>query len=455
MEKMGEEELKGLEEEIEDAVNRLFVEKKRGGPESILRESPSTEPLLKTPVMESPIKSPVIEPDKKPLILESSMEPSMELSMELSMETSMEPPGVESLMPPHTSEPTPKPFILEPLIEPLSEPSLSESSLSKASAPPPVPIPFLKSIEKMEVQLLSLEWEISEEKLQKTREEVLALRDSMKQKTDISSILNWMDQVLIHMMNHDENILPPWIKFLLDSKETIKLLMRKDAGKDIHIYQQLAYQGIEARFSGLEGMKETPVFSAPIILEKEKVKEEIFIQSEKKIKDAMDKMNDFSGKMDEFLGKIEPYLSKINQSNSEIAAPLDDKSFYVNFTIFKVNGKLLGVESKKVFKLFKVPNTFREKYSNHTKVRLRDLEVKMINLRELLSIHGGGPKEEVRILTVQDNGEYKGFMIDQVLKKLSTVSDRAREVGEYFSGIIHFTYQEQPMEIPVLDLKKF
>jgi hypothetical protein len=73
----------------------------------------------------------------------------------------------------------------------------------------------------------------------------------------------------------------------------------------------------------------------------------------------------------------------------------------------------------------------------------------------MLSIQGGGPKGEIRILTVKDNGEVKGFMIDQVLKKLSTTSDRVGEVGEYFSGVIRSTYQKEPVEIPILDLKKF
>src|SRR4030043_1648464 len=266
MEKMGEEELKGLEEEIEDAVNRLFGEKKRGGTKRILMESPSPEPPVETPVMEPAIKSPVIEPAMKPLIVESFMEPSLE------------PPMVESFTTPSIEEPSLKPLIFEPLVEPLLEPSLSESSdemekefdLEIAPSPPPVPPPFLKSIEKMEAQLLSLEWEISEEKLKKTREEVLALRDLMKQKTDIASTLNWMDKVLIHMIKNEENIRPPWIKFLLDSKETIKLLMKKDTEREIHIYKELGYHGIEARFSCLEGVKEVPVFSPPKISDEER-----------------------------------------------------------------------------------------------------------------------------------------------------------------------------------------
>ena len=79
----------------------------------------------------------------------------------------------------------------------------------------------------------------------------------------------------------------------------------------------------------------------------------------------------------------------------------------------------------------------------------------MINLKKILAIEGGGSKGEmIRILAVKDNGEYKGFMVDQVVKKLSGPSEKKRELGEYFSGVIRSTYQEQSVEIPILDLKK-
>jgi transposase len=120
-----------------------------------------------------------------------------------------------------------------------------------------------------------------------------------------------------------------------------------------------------------------------------------------------------------------------------------------------VDEKLFGVESEKIFKLFKVPVTFHEKYSDQVKVRLRDLEVKMINLKKIFSIPGEDLPEEMRILTVKDNGEYKGLMVDQVLKKLSTTSEIGGSYGEFFLGRIFFTYEEQPVEIPILDLKKF
>jgi len=463
MEKMmEEEELKGLEEEIDDAVNRLFVEKKRGAVESILMESPVSEIPLKTSVLEETMKPPTLEPSiKVPVIepfiespIETSMEPSLEPFLESSLEPSLE-PFIEPSMEPSFVEPS---FIEPPVKSSPLEPSYEvEKNLDFESPlrPAPVPTPFLKSVEKMEAQLLSIEWEITEEKLKKTREEVLALRDLMKQKADIASTLNWMDEVLIHMIKNEENIQASWIKFLLDSKETIKLLMRKDTEGEINIYKQLAYHGIEARFSCLEEVKEPSTLSPPIPSGEERVNEEIFLQVKKEIEEALNKMNLFSGKMDEILGKMGSYLSEMGPIASKFSELLDDRSLRVNVMIFKVDEKLFGVESQKVFKLFKVPNTFHEKYSNQKKVRLRDVEVEMINLKKLLSIHGETPKDEIRILTVKDNGKVKGFMIDQVLNKLSTISDQRGGRSEYFSGVIHYTYQEQPVEIPILDLKKF
>jgi hypothetical protein len=426
MDKTIEEDLKGLEEEIDDAVDRLFVEKQRGGVENLLMDSQLLEPSLKSPVLESATKPPTLEPPLKSLVLEPSIQsPDLEFPVKSSL-----------------SEPS---YEFEKMFD-----------LESAPPPPPVPVPFLKSIEKMEAQLLSLEWEITEEKLKKTKEEILALRELMKQKTDITSILTCMDKVLARMIKNEENIRPPWIKFLLDSKETIKLLMRKETEGEINIYKKLASYGIEARFSCLEGMKETKTIQPAYGKGEGIEKAWISVPGEKKIEDMSNKLSVFMEKAEDIFRTMKQQISKLEEVTQRPPVPsLEARPLPVTITIFKVDEKLLGVESTKVFKLFKVPNTFQEKYSKQQKIRLKDLEVKMVDLRKILSLQGGGPKGEIRILTVKDNGGVKGFMIDQVLKKLSTTSDRGGEVGEYFSGVIHSTYQEELVEIPILDLKKF
>jgi hypothetical protein len=381
MEKIiGENDIKGLEEEIDSAVNRLFVEKKRNVAESL--------------PMETPISGPSYEPVKA---------------------------------------------------------SGGESSFH----PSPEPLPFIKSFEKMEAQLLSLEWEITKENLENTKEEVLALREILKERSDITSVLNLMEKALIHIIKNEENIQPPQIKFLLDSKETIKLLMKKETGGDINIYKQLAFGGIEARFLSLEGLKELrakPLSSGPI---EKRDKTEIPKMWEQQIEGILNQMKLFSEKLDEILKKFEQHLSHLGQMTKTSPEELVEKRLLpVDITIFKIDEKLFGVESHNVSKLFKVPNTLQDRISSQQRIRLKDFEIQMVDLKKIFSIESRGQKGEMQILTVKGNGEYKGLMIDQVLKKLSIEADISEEYGEYFLGMVHWTYQEKPVDIPILNLKK-
>jgi hypothetical protein len=452
MDKLTEEEdFKGLDEEIDNAVDRLFVENKRGT------------------IKSTSVKSPPSEPSMQPPTLKPSMEPLMEPP---SLDPSMRSPILEPTMKPSALEPSMKTSLLEPSYEFELEKNinLETSSPPPPPSPPPTPtsspVPLLKSVEKMEAQLLSLEWEITDEKLKNTREEVLALRELLKQKPDMRSILNYMEEILNHMIKNEENIHPSWIKFLLDSKETIKLLMRKETDSEINIYKQLAHLGIDARFSRLEGIKESKIIP-PSFIKKEGIEKpgvsippdkkiEGISISEKKIEDMSDKMNSFMEKVEKIFIGMRQQISKLEETTPKPPLPsAEARSKPVNITIFKIDEKLFGVETEKVFKLFKVPLNFRQKYSDQSKIRLKDIEVRIINLKKIFSIPEGEYAGEMRILTVKDNGEYKGLMVDQVLKQLSTLFEKGGKVGQYFSGVIHSTYQEQPMEIPILDLKKF
>jgi len=444
MDKVAEEEdFKGLDEEIDDAVDRLFIDNKRGSGKSFSMESPALKTPLKSIIEEPSLKSP-------------TSEPSME---SLPMESSMESPISEPLIQPSSAEPSMKPSFLEPSFEFELEKNLPlEKNLDSETTPhpPSVLLQFSKSIDNMEAQLLSLEWEISEEKLKKAREEILALRELLKQKPDLASILSDMEKVLGHMLENEENIRPSWIKILLDSKETIKLLARNETDGEINTYKQLAYLGIEARFSSLEGLKE-PKSVQPSLAKGEAIeKADPPLLGEKKIDDMSNKMNLFMGNVEEMFRTMKQQISRLEDTTRKPAAPpVEVKPKAVNITIFRIDKKLFGVESEKVFKLFKLPSTLQKRYSNQDKIQFKDFELKMINLNKTLAIPGGTPKGEIRILAVKDNGGYKGFMVDQVVKKVSAPSEKEGKVGEYFSGIIHSTYQERSVEIPILDLRKF
>ena len=121
------------------------------------------------------MKSPTLEPSAKPLMEPLMEPPSLRTFYEdLHFRTSYETSCFRTLY---------ENFPLRSLLMNLKWRKILD--LESSPPPPsllPAPVPFLKSIEKMEAQLLSLEWEITEEKLKKTREEVLALRELLKQK---------------------------------------------------------------------------------------------------------------------------------------------------------------------------------------------------------------------------------------------------------------------------------
>jgi len=384
---LGENDIKGLEEEIDSAVDRLFVEK-TGGPAETISKPPQP------PVKEQPFRV------EKDFDFES------------------------------TSAPPP--------------------------SPPPPAAPVFKSLEKMEGQLLSLEWEINKENLGKTKEEVLALRQTLKEKPEVGSVLNLMDKVLDYMVKNEDKIRPPLVKFLMDSKETLKLLMRKEADSELNIYKQLAYMGIQARYSCLEELKEAkPERPAPGLRE-EIERSGIFIKMENQIGELSKKMNLFLEKMGELYQKMDLFLLKVDRGSTQPAEPpIAIRSVPINITIFKVEQRLLGVESDKIYKLFKVPVDHQDRYVDQQKIRLKDFEVRLIDLRKVFSIPKGSRKAEIKILAVNEDGEYKGLMVDQVLERLSTQMETGGKYGEYFTGITHWTYQERPTEISILNLKKF
>lgn len=381
MEKIsGENDIKGLEEEIDSAVDRLFVEKKNSQAESLS--------------MDLPIEKP---PDIPVKIFDQ------------------------------------------------------ESSLPRSSEP----LPFVRSFEAMEIQLLLLEWEITKENLEKTKKEVLVFRETSKDRPNIISVLNLMDKVLSHMINNEENIQPSQIKFLLDSKETIKLFIKEETSAEINLYRQLALGGIEARFLGLEGVKERKIKEPSLGTAEGGDKIEIVKVWEKEIGGMMVRLNLFFEKMEEILNRFDQHFIRLEQILRTFPGEAAEKSYLpVEIIVLKIDEKFFGIESHQVFKIFRVPNTFQDKYSDKQRIRLKDFEIELVDLNKIFSIESRRRKEEMQLLVVKENGQYKGLIVDHVLKKLSVQMDIHREYNEYCLGMVHWTYQEQLVEVPVLNLKK-
>ena len=184
-------------------------------------------------------------------------------------------------------------------------------------------------------------------------------------------------------------------------------------------------------------------------------KGEILKRWEKQAEGILNKMQLFLEEMNGILSKFDQHVSSLGRVAGESSKKLPEKrTFPVEVTVFMINKKLFGIESHKVFKLFKAPGSFQEKYSSQQKIRLKDFELKMVDLHRLFSIEQKGPRGDMQLLIAKEDGEYIGLMVDQVLKKLSVQADVSEEYAEYLLGKFHWNYQEHPVDIPILNLKK-
>jgi hypothetical protein len=367
--KIAEEELMGLEREIDAAVDRLFVEKidpdgnSTGALSSTLPTSPGPDRGLGRQEETFQNVFDNFASRQQGIISDGAKEPMRD--------------AWETFSP---SEPLP---------------------------PPPFTPSPSGPIEKLETQLLSLEWEITKE--------------------------------------DEEGIQPHLIRFLLDSKETIKLLLRKEPDDDLLTYKKLAYAGIEGRFSSLEGLQEF----------KPGTSSQVPPASPDLIEKIVHRMESFSQKMDEMMQKMDEHLSAHERlTESSVKKPANGTPLKMKVTVFKRGETLLGVESDKVFKLYKVPDSLSEKMAQLRKVRLNGLETKMIDLKSLVPISGESQEGGEQVLILRGDGEYKGLMVDRVLNRLSGPLETGGEFNEYLLGMIRWTYQELPIRVPILDFGK-
>lgn len=384
-----ENEIKELDEEIDSAVDRLFVEKRKELSESLGQEPPSPGPPAVT--SDGPARS----VDSKP-----------------------------------SSPPPPTP-----------------------SSPSPQPPSYLKSIDYLEAQLLSLEWEITDEKLRKTQEAVARLRDLLEPKAEIGSVLGYMDSALGRMVSDEENIHPSMIKFLLDAKETVKLLAREETENDFSIYKQLAREGIEARFTILIDRK-GPISETPSPPPQRPVSENPLIEW-KGLEEALAQWNGFLVKAEGILHQIDQRLSHLERNPFEApAAPGQAKRPPMDITVFKTYGKLFAIESQKIIKLYRVPSSFEAKYADQSKVRLRDMDVTLIDLKKTFPLESRLSEGMSKLLMIQEEGECKGLVVEEVVKRLMTSPKDRGESGKPLLGTFDWTYQSHPVEVLILDLKK-
>jgi hypothetical protein len=447
---LGEDDLKALEEEIDFAVDRLFVEEKEGAADGLSMAPSLSEPSLR---IEKPVEivSPLYSIEEK-VVLEPSPGEKPSAS-EPDLESPALPSFGETAEFSSAKEPLPPSMALSSHDE---EPPRDEERQIFPGEPPaydtvPASVPW----ERLETHLQSFKWGITKERIEETKEMVIHLQDQWKHEPEMTSISNRMGMALDFMVKGESTLQTPLVKFLTDAKDTLKLLMRREPEQELTLYKQLACQGIEARFLCLKQEVEAQRKPVPFEAPEGPSRAPLTPIRWERIEEIAEKITLFSSTMKGALERIDQRLAGLEKGIPTSSTPaVVHRPAAAPITVFKVDGKFFGVQSDHILKLFKVPVPLRDKVVNQQRIRLKDLDVKLVDLKKIFSLQTGDSEREVRILIVSDDEQYKGLLIEEVLQRLSNPSDLGKGSGHYFIGSIPWTYQERPVEIEVLDVRK-
>ncbi|MFQ6078344.1 MAG: hypothetical protein ACE5NJ_04310, partial [Thermodesulfobacteriota bacterium] len=197
--------IEDLDEEIESAVDSLFVEKgadEGNGPAGRKGDiSIQAEPIpdISPEVMEESLEKNELQgiiPDVEPVEEEMAIGPEAEPIRE-EMATSLEP---------------------EPVAEEIATVPTRTGSTEKASEGEKLP----KDVETLEVELLSLEWEFNGEILKKIIAALGGLKAVYRDNDSLLKVINMMGKVSLYLLNDEKSVTPETLRFLQDGKEVIK-----------------------------------------------------------------------------------------------------------------------------------------------------------------------------------------------------------------------------------------
>jgi hypothetical protein len=174
-------------------------------------------------------------------------------------------------------------------------------------------------------------------------------------------------------------------------------------------------------------------------------------------------MNAYFSKMEAGLKKVDEHLAQLGDRVQHVPPSPEMRrggsevveGTGISLTLARVDERLFGVPSDKVVKLFKIPPSLRGQVMNRSSLRLKEMEVKIADLRKLFSLPGSGQGRELKLLIVQHGGKYKGLVIEQVLPRIFSTSGVQRQSGPYLIGTLRWTVQGRPVSVSILDLNQF
>ncbi|UCD71960.1 MAG: chemotaxis protein CheW [Syntrophobacterales bacterium] len=426
---MKRDDIEDLDDEIESAVDSLFVEEGAdreiglGGREGGIPEQAESIPDISPEVMEESLA----KAELGETILEA--EPIMD---EMVFSTEETESIVEETV--SSAEET------EPIEKPLEEEKLP------------------KAIETLEVEVLSLEWEFSGETLKKIIAALGGLKTAYRDDNSLLKVIDMMGKVSLYLLNDEKSITPEALRFLQDGKEVVKFLIT-DKGEQV-IFKNLMVEGINSHFQLLGLGKE-----ARRDKDRDKIFQKLCSDLEKyrmSLCDGEDRlgralhrvkgMNEelifdngikgLSDELEKIKGYLRSYLGRLDDISEQFQREIFGQRLYETERVLLVEtqNRIFGIPSDSVIKTYALTDGYAKSISLKDSITLKGKRIPMVKLSNVFNLAMTGVRKPQGIVLVKKRDQIIAILVDKVLRNKNLfvkTAGQEREELKYIAAISH------------------
>jgi hypothetical protein len=433
--------IEDLDEEIESAVDSLFVEE--GADEGI-------GPVGRkggVPIQAEPI------PDISPEVMEESREREEVHELGLDAEPIEEEmpiaPEAEPLREEMVTVPEP-----EPVREEIATPPTRTDPVEKPSEERKLP----KGVETLEVELLSLEWEFDSEILKRIIAALGGLKAAYRDNDSLLKVINMMGKVSLYLLNDEKSITPETLRFLQDGKEVIKFLTTEKGEQTI--FKNLVVEGINSHFQVLglhsgqrkDGARDEIFQKLCSDLERDRMR---LCEGENRLGRAL---RQFRGMKEELifddgmmglsdeLEKIQGYLRTCFRGLGDISGQFQREVFgqrlygVERVLLVETQNRVFGIPSDSVIKSYTLTDGYTKNIASQNSITLRGKRIPLVKLYEVFNLALTGAQKPQAIVLVREGDHIIAVVVDRVLRNKSLfvkTAEQEKKGSKYIAAISH------------------
>lgn len=433
--------IEDLDEEIESAVDSLFVEKgadEGNGPAGRKGDiSIQAEPIpdISPEVMEESLEKNELQgiiPDVEPVEEEMAIGPEAEPIRE-EMATSLEP---------------------EPVAEEIATVPTRTGSTEKASEGEKLP----KDVETLEVELLSLEWEFNGEILKKIIAALGGLKAVYRDNDSLLKVINMMGKVSLYLLNDEKSVTPETLRFLQDGKEVIKFLTMEKGEQTI--FKNLVVEGINSHFQhlGLESGERMGRARDKILqklcsdLERDRMR---LCEGENRLRRALhqfkemkeelifdDGMVGLSDELERIQGHLRTCFKGLGDISEQFQREVFGQRLYgvERVLLVETQNRMFGIPSDSVIKSYTLADGHTKNIALHDSIALKGKRIPLVKLHKVFNLAMTGGKGYQGIVLVGEGERIIAVLVDRVLRNKSLfvkTAEQERKGSKYIAAISH------------------